>query len=84
MAKPATVNESGFEGRKLKLISKIADLKDEETLDLIEAIVSEGGEPVLSDEEIAMVEARHVDFQNKPNDFITMPALRQKLIDERI
>jgi hypothetical protein len=79
MAIPATANQGGFEGRKLKLISKIADLKDEETLDLIEAIVSEGGEPVLTDEEIAMVEGRHVDFQNKPNDFITMAALKEKL-----
>ena len=79
MAIPAMANQGGFEGRKLKLISKIAVLNDEETLDLIEAIVATGGEPVLTDEEIAMVESRHAVFQSSPNGFTTMEALNEKL-----
>lgn len=79
---PATAtatSPTNFENRKLRLISRIAQMDDEAVLSLIEDLVEADSEAVLTKEEAAIVEQRLVGFRAKPNEFVTLEQLAGKI-----
>ncbi|MCU0347291.1 MAG: hypothetical protein MUC59_10115 [Saprospiraceae bacterium] len=77
---PATaISQPNIENRKLRLISRIAEMADENVLSLIEELVDEETEGALSNEELAIVEQRLTDFKATPNQFTTLEQLAGKI-----
>ena len=79
MPATATATSHNFENRKLQLITRIAQMDDEAVLSLIEDLVDEDFEAVLTKEETAIVEQRLADFKAKPNEFVTLDQLAGKI-----
>ncbi len=79
MPATATATSHNFENRKLRLITRIAQMDDETVLSLIEDLVDEDSEAVLTKEETAIVEQRLADFRARPDGFTTLEQLAGKI-----
>jgi hypothetical protein len=70
-----------LEARKLQLLIRIAQTEDEQLIALWEDIIfdiPEAGDEV-TDEEIALVEARIAEFRANPDDFVTLDDFAKQL-----